>query len=357
MTKHRPNPNVSKPVLLTWLCEADVAEGLERLVAEQLPAVNPRLRVTGYTSGAVRFVFQGNLSELWEIPIVQSVYLVQSYAVPRPRGLLGDQNLRSLQHQVTRVLDSMPHGRFASFYLGAAGADSSIMRRIADTIRQQTGLVEADANGDLLVRIRPSGDRAGWETLVRITPRPSATRAWRACNLEGALNASVAFMMNVLTTPQTDDVYVNIACGSGTLGIERMRWGAAAQIIGVDISREILSCAQQNTSTAGVTQHFHLIEADAGRLPLPDASTDALTCDLPFGQRIGSHQQNTRLYPAVLREAARIAKPDARFIVITHEVKLMETTLQNARQWLLESVTRITLRGLHPRIYVLRRAK
>ena len=38
----------------------------------------------------------------------------------------------------------------------------------------------------------PARGGDGWETLVRTTPRPLATRYWRVCNYEAALNATVA---------------------------------------------------------------------------------------------------------------------------------------------------------------------
>jgi tRNA G10 N-methylase Trm11 len=102
--------------------------------------------------------------------------------------------------------------------------------------------------------------------------------------------------------------------------------------------------------------HPTLLRADATTLPLPATSIDTLCADLPFGQLSGSHVNNTRLYPAVLAEAARVARPDARFVVITHEIRLMEKLLQESLTWKTEQSLKITLNGLHPRIYLLRRA-
>jgi tRNA G10 N-methylase Trm11 len=101
---------------------------------------------------------------------------------------------------------------------------------------------------------------------------------------------------------------------------------------------------------------YELHEWDATRVPLPDASVDALTADLPFGHRVGSHGDNVTLHPAILKEAARVARPGARFVVITAEVKLAESALTSTvSHWEWKRMLRVNLGGLKPGIFVLRR--
>jgi 23S rRNA G2445 N2-methylase RlmL len=90
-------------------------------------------------------------------------------------------------------------------------------------------------------------------------------------------------------------------------------------------------------------------------LPIAAASASHIAADLPFGQRMGSHEVNLALYPRVLKEAGRVARVGARFVLITHEVHLMDRLLRDTALWSTESVISVNLRGLHPRIYVLRR--
>ena len=95
------------------------------------------------------------------------------------------------------------------------------------------------------------------------------------------------------------------------------------------------------------------IQADARRTPLVTCRADRLYADLPFGHHIGSHEANMRLYPAILTEAARLASPDAAFIVLSHEVKLLRRCLLES-PWAAIRESKINLRGLHPRLFVLR---
>lgn len=332
--------------------EAESIPGLEEIAADELR----RLRAGSVSQlqarqGALTFQFAGDPKALRGLRTVQAVYSVERFDVPRPRALLGDAHFRRLLAQVEAVRTAQPDD-FATFQIAAAGSDSSVMERIKREIAASVGIPHAES-GDLLIRILP--DNGGWRTLVRLTPRPLATRSWRVENYEGALNGAVAHVMALLTQPDAGDVVVNVGCGSGSLLIERCSAGAARQIIGVERDLVVIELAQANTRASGFQRRVRLICADMRAMPFPDAYADALLADLPFGQRVGSHAANLALYPAALAEAARIAKSGARFVVITHEIRLMDASLERAQDWHLLHVLPITLRGLHPRIYLLQR--
>ncbi len=341
------------------LCEAEVTEGLEFVSERELRAQGAA--VVEQHRGEIDFRYSGDLRALLDLKTVQSVSLIQAFAISRPRALLGNENFRLLVEQIETVRALSPRGTFQTFFIAAAGSDSSVMQRIKTQIAEATGLALADDKGDLAIRIRPgrAGEaqvHTGWETLVRLSPRPLVTRAWRVCNLEGALNAATAHAMVMLTRPQPNDVFLNLGCGSGTLLIERLAYGRCQTALGVDHDAANLACARTNVDASRFAESIQLQHADMTRLPLPDGSVSALCADLPFGQLSGTHQANQRLYPQVLDEATRVAQVDARFVLITHEVRLMESLIGQNQQWTLEQTIRVNLRGLHPRIYVLRRS-
>lgn len=194
---------------------------------------------------------------------------------------------------------------------------------------------------------------SGWRALVRISPQPLGTRAWRTCVTPGALQATVAHVMAGLSNPKPNDIVLNVCCGSGTLLIERGMLAPAQRLIGCDVSEQALDCAARNAAAwrAGGAE---LYDWDATRLPLEDNSASALLADLPFGNRVGSHEANRALYPAVLREAARVAKAGARFVVMSAEVRLLQATLQVQDAWQVQQTLRVNLAGLQPMIAVLK---
>jgi tRNA (guanine6-N2)-methyltransferase len=343
-----------------WDVECDVLPGLEGFLARELRrCFRGRVgRVTDSGRASLRFTFSGSLVELLGLRTAQAAYLALSFSGRRPTGLLGHQNLRDLMHRINVIRALHPPGTFESFRFGAAGRDSATFRRLAAELEAQTGLRYDPDDGELLVRVRPSSrPEDGWEVLVRISPRPLATRAWRVANYPGALNATIAAVMVDLTLPRPDDHFINLMCGSGTLLVERLLLCSAAEAVGCDVSREALDAAKANLRAASRARGVRLMESDATLTGLDMARYTALVADLPYGNLVGNHQENTTLYPALLSEAARLAAPGARFAVITHELRLFEACLPEARrQWQLERSVRVFQGGQRPQVYVLKRS-
>ena len=310
----------------------------------------------GWGGGLLRFDYDGPWPALLRLRTVIAVHVVLADGLPRPTALLDDGAFRRITAAVGHIRSLHPAGAFRTFRLSAAGAESSAFQRFGERLAPVTGLRPADDAGDLLLRFRRGQDRQ-FELSARVSPRPLAARSWRVCNLPGALNAAVASAMASLTHPKPVDVYLNLACGSGTLLVERALLGPAARLIGCDLDAEALACAERNVEAAGLTG-VELTDWDATHLPIADASVDALTVDLPFGQLVGSHAANAELYPALLAEAARVARPGARLVAISQQVRLLERSVDTAA-WDMIEVFRPTLSTsggpIKPGIFVLRR--
>lgn len=342
--------------------EAETIEGLEAYSADELSALfklrrNAQGMVGHISKGSVEFSYQGNWRDLLSLRSVIAVYSCQQFAVPRPKALMGHQHFTRLTQMINDALALYPR-EYQTLHIDAAGSDSSVMTRLKSELAAAARLTATPTHekGDLMIRLRRSKAVDGWDALVRLSPRPLATRAWRVCNFEGALNAAVAHMMTHLSLPTHSDIFVNLMCGSGSLLIERLNSTAAPQnAIGCEIDADTLRCAIENLSAADCLNQVSLIQSDATQLPLPSDFATHLVADLPFGQLVGSHQDNRILYPAVLREAARIARIGASFVLITHEIRLIESVLRDSPYWLIHKTLPITLSGLHPRIYWLHR--
>jgi tRNA (guanine6-N2)-methyltransferase len=360
----RPSPGPRRPPPAPppdeprYEIEADVLEGLEQIAQDELiDRFGDRVRLErAARPGALVFSYTGELADLLALRSVVAVYGVQYFAIPRPKALLGNQQFGELSGAISAAIELAPPGAYSTLRLSAAGEDSAVLTRLKEQIAQRFGLGVAADEGDLLIRLRRASGGGGWEALVRLSPRPLATRAWRVCNWPGAMNASLAYAMVALTRPAPDDVVLNIACGSGTLLIERLLAGRAQQAIGCDTDLASLECARSNLQAAGLEQAPRLEGWDAGAMPLGDASIDMICADLPFGQLVGSHRENQELYPRVFAEAARVARPGARMVLLTHEVRLLERTAEQfAQQWRLLDLLRVRSSGMTPAVALLRR--
>ena len=141
--------NPSQPQ--TYSCEAEIPEGLEVIAHDEIQRhLGRRLKkLDEPKSGSIRFDYQGDLHLLLGLRTVQAVYLHQFFPVPRPRALLGDQHFRTLLRHIAavRALDSPP--AVQTFYVSAAGSESSVMTRLKTELAAATGLKSADDEGDL----------------------------------------------------------------------------------------------------------------------------------------------------------------------------------------------------------------
>lgn len=311
---------------------------------------------------SLRFRFTGPWPELLRARTVVAIHAVVAAELRRPSALLDDGVFKRLLGAIGHVRAMHPAGSFATFRLSAAGADSPTFGRLRDRLVRETGLRDVAEGGDLLLRFKRAPNGGDFELTVRLSPRSLSARSWRVCNLPGALNATVASVMAGLTVPGPDDIYLNLACGSGTLLIERAALGPAGRLVGCDVDAGALACAAENVAAAGRLLDGRDVELqawDACAIPLADGSVSALAANLPFGQLVGSHRTNEHLYPEILAEAARLAPPRGRFVAITQQVNLFERCLRDVGAWDVEHVVRLHLPAnagvLKPRVYALRR--
>lgn len=323
--------------------EAEALGGLEWVLEEELGKV-PQLR----DQRGTRFWFPGDPSRLARLRSAVAVYRVRRWDVPRPKGLLGHQQLGELGEFLR---DVVRFGGHTSFRLSAAGKDSSVMQRLAEELQTALNLPHDPEEGELLIRLRP--EDSGWAVLARMTPRPLSARQWRVCNMGGGLNATIAYALHKLAGQREEDRIFNPMCGSGTLLIERALLGPSSALVGVDINAEAVRCAQQNIAAAG--RSIEVAQVDALATGLPARSFDLIVADLPWGDAIGSHQTNETLYPAFLEEMHRLCSRQGRLAVVTHEIRLFEALLQEQKQWHARELFQVYSGGHHPKGYLLSR--
>jgi tRNA (guanine6-N2)-methyltransferase len=332
--------------------EAQLLDGLKPFAEREITRLLGRESkiLESADSEALPFLFAGDMRRLLQLRTVVAVYLVEAFAVPRPRALLGHEHLSRLLERLKLV---RAVAEFQSFRFAAAGRESSVFLRLAEALAGATGLAHDPEEGELLLRVRPSG--GGWEVLARLSPRPLSARHWRVCNLEGGLNATVAAAMLSCLETRPNERFLNLMCGSGTLLVERLLQAPAARAIGVDLSSRALDCSRENLHAAGVLEAVELYEADATALPFAGESFEAIVADLPWGDRVGSHAENLALYPRLLVEVQRVASTQASFVLLTHDVRLFEKVLEGQDGWTLRESHRVYHGGHYPRIYVLER--
>ncbi|WP_291426437.1 methyltransferase domain-containing protein [Deinococcus sp.] len=327
------------------LYELEVLPGLEQVAETELAGVALARDIHG-----LRFWYPGDPERLTRLRAAVAVYRVHSWDVPRPRGLLGNQQLGELLSYLRGVVE---YGGHRSFRISAAGKESAVMQRLAEEIQRGLELPHDPAEGELVLRLRPEENGPGWEVLARLTPRPLSARAWRECNMSGGLNATIAYAAHKLAGQRDEDRIFNPMCGSGTLLIERALMGPYDAMVGVDISESAVECTRTNLKAA--RKEVEVARIDALQTGLPARSFDLVMADLPWGDAVGSHRSNTALYPAFLTEMHRLTSKRGRLCVITHEIKLLEGVLREQTAWDTRELFQAYSGGHYPKAYLLQK--
>ena len=331
----------------------EVLDGVGPFLADEVRDLGVATIVDEQPTELLVTVPRDDLPRLRDLRCAVAAYLVLRFDVSRPRSLLSPDRLRDIGDAWRAV--RVGGGRFSSFRLSAAGSDSEDLVRLREALAVALEVPEDVDEGDVLVRLRRSRVERGWEVLLRLTPRPLSARAWRTERFAGGLNATIAAAVVRALRPTATDAFVDLMCGSGTLVLERLAAGPAARVVGVDIDPAALATTRvhlRNARHRGV--HVELLEADATALDGGVGRFDALVANLPWGTLVGSHDENDVLYPALLRGAAAVGAPSARFGVLTHDVRRFESVLRAQERWALEQSWRFFQKGHHPRLYLLR---
>ena len=103
---------------------------------------------------------------------------------------------------------------------------------------------------------------------------------------------------------------LDVCTGTGDFAIEAMTstHGRARDVVGVDFSAAMLQYAKPKIAVPALASRIHLVRGDAMRLPIPDASVDAVT--IGFGIR------NVAEPVAALRDFHRVLRPGGSLAIL-----------------------------------------
>jgi 23S rRNA G2445 N2-methylase RlmL len=80
-----------------------------------------------------------------------------------------------------------------------------------------------------------------------------------------------------------------------------------------------------------------------------------IVCNLPFGEQVGSHEDNPALYRRFLQEVARALRSGGRAVLLSSEKELMRQLVHDDPALHMERQVLVGVLGRAARIYCLRR--
>ena len=141
-------------------------------------------------------------------------------------------------------------------------------------------------------------------------------------------------------------------CGCGSLLFAREKLGPCRVLMGVDKSGAAVESARINaragkSRAAFVTKDILRFEGREG--------FDLILSNLPFGNRVGSHEDNTRLYARFARRLLELLSPGGTAVLYTMEYTLLKKSLERVPGLILRERMRTEAGGLLPWIFVVDR--
>ena len=141
-------------------------------------------------------------------------------------------------------------------------------------------------------------------------------------------------------------------CGCGSLLFAREELGPCRVLMGVDKSGTAVESARTNARAGKSRASF--VTKDALRFEAREGF-DLILSNLPFGNRVGSHEDNTRLYDRFVRRLPELLSPGGTAVLYTMEYKLLKSCLDRAKGLTLREWKRTEAGGLLPWIFVVDR--
>ena len=129
----------------------------------------------------------------------------------------------------------------------------------------------------------------------------------------GVMMPRMARALVNISCAQPGNLLLDPFCGTGGILIEAALLGIAA--VGSDFDPLMVKGSRQNMTESS------LLIADATRLPIHDASVDAVVTDLPYGQSVAIKREDTveRLYHDTLLEVCRVLRRGKRAVIVSHK--------------------------------------
>jgi 16S rRNA G966 N2-methylase RsmD len=256
---------------------------------------------------------------------VSRVYLVHRNPsfnplyISKHKGILGD---------IVKAILDLHNGKFATFKISCAGADSPEVKSIREYV-QTTFKLEEKEEADAKIHIAKHGEI--WEVGMQVTPRPLSMRPYKVRNMSGAMDPTIAYALNSLCDLQNTKTYLNAFSGSATLLIEAaLAYPHLTQLVGFDNNKKNISLAIQNITEAGLIRKIQLKALDI--FESPELGTfDVIVSDLPFGMTMLKDTDLETLYRTFISYCEKTLSLGGRLGIYTSQVELLEKILRQSK--------------------------
>lgn len=329
---------------------ATVLTGLEEVLLEEINTKLPATQINKIEKGKVFFSSNLSIDYLKTLKSADNLYqVITHFKVNKQRS--------SLQHLQKHVYDLYlkPFLGKGSFYVNVSRSGLhnytrfEVAKKIMEGIKKRYPhrKIGTPRNHDIEFRLDIIDDDSLFS--IRLTDATYRFRQKQRSFNKAALLPTVAHAMVWLSDPQAEDVFLDPCCGSGTILAERLAY-PFTYIGGGDIDSEAINVAQDNLidSLAEVNQW------DARKLSFADTSIPKIVTNIPFGRQISFGSETNKINSEILTEIYRVLSYGGTAVILSEGWDNI-LPLANTLGFSLQKKYSLSLKGLHPTIYIFKK--
>lgn len=171
------------------------------------------------------------------------------------------------------------------------------------------------------------------------------------------LRAATCYALLRVAKIQSGDIVIDPMAGSGAIPVEccaawEEEW--FAYTIAGELKDNPLEKCRSNLEGLSQKPPYDMMQLDVTSMPFRKSTVDVFVSDLPFGRRHGSKKLNKTLYPALLRDMARVARQgSARAVLLTQDFKSMNLAYDKCKDlWFQKLCSFVKIGNLNCYIYL-----
>ena len=232
------------------------------------------------------------------------------------------------------------------------GGKKAIINKLVKEISDKTNVFNNSAS-DYAFEIVIKEYQNNYRVLFKITADKDSRFQYRKNNLPASINPVTASII-----AHFGGEYFNSAscvcdpfCGTGTMLIELNKVVNVKKLIGVDIFVKAITYAKENALKSKTPIEF--IASDI--LQCDELSNiDGIISNLPFGNRVGNHKENERLYFAFFEKLGQMLKNSATLLLYTTEIELIKKCVDKNKQLSLIKQVKIESGDMFPSLFIIK---
>jgi len=180
-------------------------------------------------------------------------------------------------------------------------------------------------------------------------------REWRKEFIPAGINPSLAYIMCMIAKLREQDILFDPFCGSGVIPITALKYFNIKRAICSDISGSAIEKSKKNFFTSEIDNNrFKIFRSDIKDIKLNKRNIDVIISNLPFGIRVGSHDENINSYVELEKVANRLLRKKGKLVLLTQEKVLLREVFKK-ENWDVKSILRVDEGGLFPEVFLISR--